>query len=165
MFREDAIRNRVELRVKRIVDKGFIRNFAALGSVDEFHHALPFFARQRFDLLDDLSSAHGPANYCGGGGAARFSFASSHGSDARVFTPPALPQRRAACYFPSMSVLELKQELSRMSKRDRQELHAYLIRLMHETPEWKKAAARRVTEMKKGRVVTGADLQARIGAR
>ena len=36
-----------------------------------------------------------------------------------------------------MSVLELKQELSRMSKRDRQELHAYLIRLKHETPEWK----------------------------
>ena len=53
-----------------------------------------------------------------------------------------------------MSVLELKQELSRMSKRERQELHAYLIRLKHETPEWKKAAARRVAEMQKGRVVT-----------
>ncbi len=64
-----------------------------------------------------------------------------------------------------MSVLELKQELSRMNKRDRQELHAYLIRLKHETPEWKKAAAKRVTEMTKGRVVTTAELNARISAR
>ena len=64
-----------------------------------------------------------------------------------------------------MSVLELKQELSRLSKRDRQELHAYLIRLKHETPEWKKAAARRLAEMKKGRVVTAAELQARITTR
>ena len=67
--------------------------------------------------------------------------------------------------FRAMSVLEQKQELSRRSKRDRRELHAYLIRLKHETPEWKKAAARRVTEMKKGRVVTAAELQARISAR
>ena len=64
-----------------------------------------------------------------------------------------------------MSVLELKQELSRMSKRERQELHAYLIRLKHETPEWKKAAGRRLTEMQKRRVVTTAELQARISAR
>ena len=83
----------------------------------------------------------------------------------RVSAPTALPQQRAACSFPPMSVLELKQELSRMSKRDRQELHAYLIRLKHETPEWKKAAARRVAEMKKGQVVTAAELQARISAR
>jgi|GEM_PF-1541188 len=47
-----------------------------------------------------------------------------------------------------MSVLELKQARSRVSKRDRQELHAYLIRLKHETPEWKKAAARCVAEVK-----------------
>ena len=49
-----------------------------------------------------------------------------------------------------MSVLELKQEVSRMNKRERQELFAYLIRLKHETPEWKKAAASRVAEMKMG---------------
>ena len=63
-----------------------------------------------------------------------------------------------------MSVLEIKQELSRMNKRERQELHAYLIRLKHETPEWKKAAARRVGEMKKGRGISAAELQARISA-
>ena len=64
-----------------------------------------------------------------------------------------------------MSVLELKQEVSRMNKRGRQELFAYLIRLKHETPEWKKTAAKRVAEMKKGRVVTAAELAARISAR
>ena len=64
-----------------------------------------------------------------------------------------------------MSVLELKQEVSRMNKRGRQELFAYLIRLKHETPEWKKATASRVTEMKKGRVVTAGELAARISAR
>jgi len=64
-----------------------------------------------------------------------------------------------------MSVLEIKQALSRMSKRDRQELHAYLIRLKHERPGWKKAVARRVAEMKKGRLVTTAELQARISTR
>ena len=67
--------------------------------------------------------------------------------------------------FRAMSVLEMKQELSRMSKRERQELHAYLIRLKHETPEWKRAAAKRVAEMKKGRVMTGAEIEARISAR
>ena len=52
-----------------------------------------------------------------------------------------------------------------MSKRDRQELQACLVRLKHETPEWKKSTSRRVAEMKKGRVVTAAELQARISAR
>ena len=83
----------------------------------------------------------------------------------RISAPTALPKQQASLYFHAMSVLEIKQELSRMSKRDRQELHAYLIRLKHETPEWKKAAARRVAEMKKGRVVTAAELQARISVR
>lgn len=64
-----------------------------------------------------------------------------------------------------MSVLEVKQEVSRMNKRERQELFAYLIRLKHETLEWKKATASRVKEMKKGRVVTAAELKARIRAR
>ena len=52
-----------------------------------------------------------------------------------------------------------------MNKRGRQELFAYLIRLKHETPEWKKTAAKRVAEMKKGRVVTAGELAARISAR
>ena len=84
-------------------------------------------------------------------------------SDTSPVSNLAIIGRRAN--FRAMSVLELKQELSRMSKRERQQLHAYLIRLKHETAEWKKAAARRVAEMKKGRVVTAEELQARISAR
>ncbi len=64
-----------------------------------------------------------------------------------------------------MSVLELKQELSRLSNRERQELHAYLIRLKHETPEWKKSTARRLNAMKKGKGISSQELQSRIDAR
>ena len=35
--------------------------------------------------------------------------------------------------------LQLKQAVSRLNKRDRRELHLYLIRLQHSTPEWKRA--------------------------
>src|SRR5439155_9580963 len=101
---------------------------------------------------------------------ARHRTTSPRGIDERVifrifFPSTALPKQRASFYFHAMSVLEIKQELSRMSKRDRQELQAYLIRLKHETPKWKKAAARRVAEMKKGRGLTSAELQGRISAR
>jgi len=62
-----------------------------------------------------------------------------------------------------MSLLELKQEVSRLNKRERRELHAYLIRLRHNTPEWKKATAKRIKAMQAGRRVTAEDLEARIG--
>jgi len=61
-----------------------------------------------------------------------------------------------------MSLLELKQEVSRLNKRDRQELHAYLIRLRHNTPEWKRATARRIKAMQAGRRVTAEELELRI---
>jgi len=53
-----------------------------------------------------------------------------------------------------MSLLELKQEVCRLSKRDRQELFAYLLRLRHETPEWRRATAKRIQTMKAGRRVS-----------
>ncbi len=61
-----------------------------------------------------------------------------------------------------MSLLELKQEVSRLSKRDRTELHAYLLRLKHDTPEWKKATAKRLKAMEAGRFVTAEELEKRI---
>jgi hypothetical protein len=62
-----------------------------------------------------------------------------------------------------MSLLELKQEVSRLNKRERRELQAYLIRLRHNTPEWKRATAKRINTMQAGRRVTAEDLEARIG--
>ena len=61
-----------------------------------------------------------------------------------------------------MSLLELKQAASRLTKREREELHAYLIRLRHSTPEWRQATARRVRAMKAGKRVSADELEARI---
>lgn len=64
-----------------------------------------------------------------------------------------------------MSVLQLKQEITRLKKRERKEIFAYLIRLQHDTPEWKEATGRRIREMKKGKGVTAQELEARLAAR
>ncbi len=51
-----------------------------------------------------------------------------------------------------MSILELKQAASQLSKREREELHAYLVRLSHNTPEWKRSTAKRIRMMQSGSV-------------
>jgi hypothetical protein len=51
-------------------------------------------------------------------------------------------------------MLELKQEVSRLSKRQRRELNACLIRLRHESPEWKHMISRRMRTMDAGKKVT-----------
>lgn len=61
-----------------------------------------------------------------------------------------------------MSVLELKQAVSRLKKSERQELFAYMVRLKHETPEWKRTTARRLGEMKRGKLVSAEELAARV---
>jgi hypothetical protein len=61
-----------------------------------------------------------------------------------------------------MSMLELKQEVARLNQRGRQELHAYLIRLKHNTPAWKKATAGRIKAMRAGRRFTVEQLEARL---
>ena len=61
-----------------------------------------------------------------------------------------------------MSLLELKQAASRLSKREREELNAYLIRLRHNTPEWKRATAARIRAMQAGKRVSAEELEARI---
>ena len=61
-----------------------------------------------------------------------------------------------------MSILELKQAASRLSKREREELQAYLIRLRHNTPEWKRMTARRIRAMRAGKRVSAEELEVRI---
>ena len=60
-----------------------------------------------------------------------------------------------------MSILEVKQRVSRMSSRERQDLQMYLLRLKRETPAWKKATARKIREMQAGKFTTLEDLKAR----
>ena len=74
----------------------------------------------------------------------------------------ALDALRHRTKFDSMSILELKEAASRLSKREREELHAYLIRLRHDTPEWKRKTARTIRAMKAGKRVSLEQLEARI---
>jgi hypothetical protein len=64
-----------------------------------------------------------------------------------------------------MTLLQLKQEVSRLSLRERRELNAYMIRLRHERPEWKKLISRRMREMDSGRKVSVAELERRMATR
>jgi hypothetical protein len=61
-----------------------------------------------------------------------------------------------------MTMLKLKQEISRLSLRERRELNAYMIRLRHERPEWKKEISRRMREIDAGKKVSLAELQRRL---
>ena len=61
-----------------------------------------------------------------------------------------------------MSVLEVKQAISKMSKQERREIHLYLIKLRHSTPAWKKATAKTIRGMQAGKFTTIEQLEARI---
>jgi len=62
-----------------------------------------------------------------------------------------------------MSILELKQGISRLSQRERQELQLYLLHLKRETPAWKRATAKKIRTMQAGKFTTVEELRARIG--
>jgi len=64
-----------------------------------------------------------------------------------------------------MTMLELKQRISKLSDRERRELNVYLVRLRHERPEWKKAASKRMQAMDAGRKVSLSELERRLSAR
>ena len=61
-----------------------------------------------------------------------------------------------------MSILELKQQISRLSQRDREKLRLYLLRLKHDTPAARRATARTIREMKQGKSTPIEELEARI---
>ncbi|MCF7689458.1 MAG: hypothetical protein K9M98_03530 [Cephaloticoccus sp.] len=50
-----------------------------------------------------------------------------------------------------MSVLEIKQSLSRLSARERREVQIYLHQLKRMTPAWKKATAKSIKEVQAGK--------------
>jgi hypothetical protein len=62
-----------------------------------------------------------------------------------------------------MSILELKQGISRLSQRERKELQLYLLRLKRETPAWKRTTAKKIRDMQAGKSTTLEELRARIG--
>jgi hypothetical protein len=64
--------------------------------------------------------------------------------------------------FKNMSLLELKQHVSRLSQRERMELQAYMIRLRHGTPSWKRATAKKIRNMQAGKFTSIETLEARF---
>jgi hypothetical protein len=51
-------------------------------------------------------------------------------------------------------LLQLKQQLSRLSEKERQEAAAFFHRLKQESPAWQKEMSRRMAEMDAGRRIT-----------
>lgn len=60
-----------------------------------------------------------------------------------------------------MSVLEIKQSLSRLSVRQQREIQIYLQQLRRRTPAWRKATARSIDEVRAGKFTTLEQLEAR----
>ena len=51
----------------------------------------------------------------------------------------------------AIAMLQLKQQLSQITERERQEISAYLHRLKQQTPAWQKEMTRRMAEMDAGK--------------
>lgn len=51
----------------------------------------------------------------------------------------------------AIAMLQLKQQLSQITERERQEISAYLHRLKQHTPAWQKEMTRRMAEMDAGK--------------
>jgi hypothetical protein len=61
-----------------------------------------------------------------------------------------------------MTMLELKREISRLSLRERRELNAYMIRLRHERPEWRRMISKRMRDMDEGKKLSVEELERRL---
>lgn len=61
-----------------------------------------------------------------------------------------------------MTMLELKQQVSRLSESERRELNAFLIRLRHEKPSWRRMISRRMKAMDDGKKITVPQLRKRL---
>lgn len=64
-----------------------------------------------------------------------------------------------------MSILELKQQVSRLSQRERRELQAYLVRLKHDTPTARKGTAKTIRAMQKGKFTSLEELETKASSR
>ncbi|MCC5842570.1 MAG: hypothetical protein JJT96_20805 [Opitutales bacterium] len=61
-----------------------------------------------------------------------------------------------------MSLLELKQKVTRISSSERRELGAYLIRLRNESPEWRARMQDRMRQMDDGATVSLEEVNTRL---
>ena len=64
--------------------------------------------------------------------------------------------------FPLVSVLEIKQGLSRLNAGEVREIEIYLHKLKRDTPAARRATAKKLDAIKAGKFVTADQLEARI---
>jgi hypothetical protein len=64
-----------------------------------------------------------------------------------------------------MSLLQIKQQVNKLSSEERRELNAYLLRLRNESAEGRSKLSQRMTAIDEGRKVTMGELEERIVAR
>jgi hypothetical protein len=69
---------------------------------------------------------------------------------------------QARTHFHFMTVLELKQEASRLKPSELKELRAYLMRLSRSTPAWRKAMSKKLTAVSAGKFITSEQMEAKI---
>jgi hypothetical protein len=60
------------------------------------------------------------------------------------------------------ALLGLKQQLAKLSPRERREVSAFLIRLRHDTTEWKKKTAATIKAMQAGQQTSVTELRKRL---
>jgi hypothetical protein len=60
----------------------------------------------------------------------------------------------------AMSVLEIKQAISRLTTWERREIQIYLHQLKRTTPAWKKATAKKIADVQAGKFTTLEELEA-----
>jgi hypothetical protein len=61
------------------------------------------------------------------------------------------------------AILGLKQQLTKLSERERREVSAFLLRLGQESPAWKRETARRLKSMAAGKETSVSELRDRLG--
>jgi hypothetical protein len=63
----------------------------------------------------------------------------------------------------AIAFLDLKQRVSKLTEKERQNLSAYLIRLGQDRASWKQETTRRLNAMAGGKKVSVAELRKRLG--
>jgi len=64
-----------------------------------------------------------------------------------------------------MTLIEIKQEVSKLKPEERRELNAFLVRLRNESPEGRSELDGRMSEMDQGRRVSADALEGRLAQR
>ncbi len=62
-----------------------------------------------------------------------------------------------------MTVLEIKNQMSRLKPREIKALYTHTVRLRHGTVEWEKATAWKVRAVETGRFITAEEIEERPG--